>query len=60
MVSPEAPRGTVLIIESSIDTRLLVSLALQGAGYYVLTAANGEEAMQIAKHATPDVSSDGP
>ena len=55
MVSPEAPRGTVLIIESSIDTRLLVSLALQGAGYYVLTAANGEEAMQIAKHATPDV-----
>ena len=55
MVSPESPRGTVLIIESSIDTRLLVSLALQGAGYYVLTAATGEEAMQIAKHATPDV-----
>ena len=55
MESPQSPRGTVLIIESSIDTRLLVSLALQGAGYYVLTAASGEEAMQIAKHAIPDV-----
>jgi two-component system, cell cycle response regulator DivK len=55
MEFPQPPRGTVLIIESSIDTRLLVSLALQGAGYYALTAASGEEAMQIAKHAIPDV-----
>jgi two-component system cell cycle response regulator DivK len=52
---PQAQRGTVLIIESSIDTRLLVSLSLQAAGYYALTAASGEEAMQIAKHAIPDV-----
>ena len=55
MVSPQLQRATVLVIESSIDTRLLMSLMLQGAGYYVLTAANGEEAMQIAKHAIPDV-----
>lgn len=55
MESPQSPRGTVLIIESSIDTRLLISLALQGAGYYALTAGSGEEAMQIAKHAIPDV-----
>jgi CheY-like chemotaxis protein len=48
-------RGTVLVIESSIDTRLLVTLALQSVGYYALTATNGEEAMQIAKHAIPDV-----
>jgi two-component system cell cycle response regulator DivK len=45
----------VLIIEASIDTRLLVSLSLQAAGYYALTATSGEEAMQIAKHAVPDV-----
>jgi two-component system, cell cycle response regulator DivK len=44
----------VLIIEASIDTRLLVSLSLQASGYYALTAASGEEAMQIAKHAIPD------
>ena len=49
------PRGTVLVIEASIDTRLLVALSLQSAGYYALTAASGEEAMQIAKHAIPDV-----
>jgi two-component system cell cycle response regulator DivK len=55
MERPQSPRGTVLIIESSIDTRLLVSLTLQAAGYYALTAASGEEAMQIAKHAIPDV-----
>lgn len=55
MESLPPQRGTVLIIESSIDTRLLVSLALQGSGYYALTAASGEEAMQIAKHAIPDV-----
>ena len=55
MESPQSPRATVLIIESSIDTRLLVSLSLQGNGYYTMTAASGEEAMQIAKHAIPDV-----
>jgi CheY-like chemotaxis protein len=55
MESPQSPRGTVLIIESSVDTRLLVSLSLQAAGYYALTAGSGEEAMQIAKHAIPDV-----
>lgn len=55
MQSLPPQRGTVLIIESSIDTRLLVSLSLQGSGYYALTAASGEEAMQIAKHAIPDV-----
>lgn len=55
MDSTERRRGTVLVIESSIDTRLLVTLALQSAGYYALTAASGEEAMQIAKHAIPDV-----
>jgi two-component system cell cycle response regulator DivK len=55
METAQSPRGTVLIIESSVDTRLLVSLSLQAAGYYALTAASGEEAMQIAKHAIPDV-----
>src|SRR5919199_1939472 len=55
MESPQPARGMVLVIESSIDTRLLVSLSLQAAGYYALTAASGEEAMQIAKHAIPDV-----
>ena len=55
MESPQSRRGTVLVIESSIDTRLLVTLSLQSAGYYALMAASGEEAMQIAKHAIPDV-----
>jgi two-component system cell cycle response regulator DivK len=55
MESSQSPRATVLIIESSVDTRLLVSLSLQGTGYYTMTAASGEEAMQIAKHAIPDV-----
>ncbi len=50
-----ASPGTILVVEDTIDTRLVMSLSLQQAGYYVVTAANGEEAMKIAGHALPDL-----
>jgi two-component system cell cycle response regulator DivK len=55
MKKDEQPGGTILVVEDTIDTRLVMSLALQQAGYYVVTAANGEEAMKVAGHALPDV-----
>jgi CheY-like chemotaxis protein len=55
METERVARATVLIIEGSIDSRLLISLSLQHAGYFVLTATTSEEAMQIAKHALPDL-----
>ena len=48
-------RGTVMIVEDTIDTRLVVSLALQQKGFFVVTAANGEEAVEIAQRAVPDL-----
>ena len=55
MQKDEPASGTILIVEDTIDTRLVMSLALQQAGYYVVTAANGDEAMKVAGHALPDL-----
>jgi CheY-like chemotaxis protein len=55
MKKDELPGGTLLVVEDTIDTRLVMSLMLQQAGYYVVTAANGDEAMKVAGHALPDL-----
>ena len=55
MTRAEPARGTILVVEYTIDTRLVICLALQQAGYYVVTAGNGEEAMKVAGHALPDL-----
>ena len=48
-------RATVLVVEDTIDTRLVVSLSLQHEGFSVVTAANGEEAVELATRALPDI-----
>ena len=48
-------RGVVMVVEDTIDTRLVLTLSLQHDGYTVVTAANGEEAVEIAKRARPDL-----
>ena len=48
-------RATVMVVEDTIDTRLVLSLSLQNEGYSVVTAANGEEAVEIATRAVPDL-----
>ena len=50
-----AARGTVMVVEDTIDTRLVLTLSLQHRGYFVITAANGEEAVETAKRAQPDL-----
>jgi two-component system cell cycle response regulator DivK len=56
MDDPVTPaRGTVMVVEDTIDTRLVLTLSLQHMGYFVITAANGEEAVEIAKRAQPDL-----
>jgi two-component system, cell cycle response regulator DivK len=55
MKRDEPAGGTILLVEDTIDTRLVISLALQQSGYYVVTAGNGEEAMKVAGHALPDL-----
>jgi CheY-like chemotaxis protein len=46
---------TILIAEDQNDNLVLVSLWLQNLGYRVLTAVNGEAAVDIAKLAKPDL-----
>jgi CheY-like chemotaxis protein len=46
---------TILVAEDQNDNLVLVSLWLQNLGYRVLTAVNGEAAVEIAKLAKPDL-----
>ncbi|HYJ46490.1 MAG TPA: response regulator [Pyrinomonadaceae bacterium] len=47
--------GTVLIIDDYADNRELVRLMLEQAGYTVREAASGEEGIEAARAAQPDV-----
>lgn len=45
----------ILIAEDERDIRDLVAFTLRFAGYEVVTAANGEEAVQLAPKENPDL-----
>ena len=47
--------GKVLIIEDDPDTARLVGLYLSRDGYRVISAANGQEGLQLAREAKPDL-----
>jgi DNA-binding response OmpR family regulator len=52
-----ADRGTplVLVADDEEDIRALVAFRLQRAGYDVITAADGEEALRLATTRLPDL-----
>jgi CheY-like chemotaxis protein len=45
----------ILIAEDERDIRDLVAFTLRFAGYEVFTAANGEEALELAPNVNPDL-----
>ena len=47
--------GKVLIIEDDPNTTRLVGLYLSRDGYRVISAANGQEGLQLAREAKPDL-----
>ncbi len=46
---------TILVVDDESSSRLLVARALTKAGYKVLTASHGDQAMDIAEQRTPDL-----
>lgn len=46
---------TILVVDDVPDNLILLSLSLQDMGYRVVTAANGEDALTVAKMARPDL-----
>src|SRR6476619_6450978 len=52
---PGALPATVLLVDDDEDCRIIYSAILMRAGYRVLFAKNGEEAINVACHAVPDV-----
>lgn len=46
---------TILVVEDYEDTSLAMRLALEDQGYHILEAADGEQAVEVATRARPDV-----
>ena len=51
----EAPRPLVLVAEDEDDIRELVAYRMEKAGYDVISAADGEEAIQLALERVPSL-----
>ncbi|HVF92028.1 MAG TPA: response regulator [Blastocatellia bacterium] len=45
----------VLVVDDVVDNIVIISLSLQQAGYRVVTASNGEEAINVATLSNPDI-----
>ena len=45
----------ILVVDDEIDTRLVLKKRLIAEGYCVITASNGNEAMDLAKSERPDI-----
>ena len=52
---PTQRQFLVLVVDDSVDNLVVVSLDLQGEGYRVVTASNGEEAVNVAALTKPDL-----
>jgi PAS domain S-box-containing protein len=48
-------RGTVLVVEDEPGVRALLARTLQGAGYGVLVAEDGDQALEIARQTTTPI-----
>jgi len=55
MQTEQRSKPTIMVVEDYEDTRLLLKAGLEGLGYEVLEAENGQEAIDIADHQRPDL-----
>lgn len=54
-MSNENSARTIMVVEDYDDTRLLLRRGLEGMGYSVLEASNGQEAVEISDREHPDL-----
>jgi two-component system alkaline phosphatase synthesis response regulator PhoP len=54
-MTPETNTRTILIADDEPDILEIISYNLQAEGYEVITAKNGNEALELAKHHKPDL-----
>lgn len=54
---PQAPNAQpyIMVVEDFEDTRQMIALNLRSQGYEVVEAANGAEALEMAKRRCPDL-----
>ena len=52
---PTEPKFLILVVDDSADNLAVISLYLQTQGYRVVTANNGEDAVNVATQTLPDV-----
>jgi len=55
MTKDQGSARTIMVVEDYDDTRLLLKRCLEGLGYSVLEASNGQEALDIAGRIRPDL-----
>ncbi len=48
-------RHTVLVVEDFEDNRFMMRRLLEMSGYRVIEAVNGQEAVELAEHESPDL-----
>ena len=53
--SPTSLQKTIMVVDDSITTRTLEKNILEAAGYHVVTAINGEEALTLLPQVQPDL-----
>ena len=49
------PTGPILVVDDEPDIRLLIAINLRKAGYRVLEAERGDEALRLAKEQMPSL-----
>jgi len=54
-MTEERTARTIMVVEDYDDTRILLRHGLEGMGYSVLEASNGQEAVDIAGREHPDL-----
>jgi len=54
-VRPLDPKFLILVVDDSADNVAMISLDLQQQGYRVVTAANGEDAVNVATQTLPNL-----